>query len=701
MKIRYGFLSLIFLLYGILASAQNTVNDECAGAIIISDTENYCSPSGAFSNQQASASAQTRPSCFPASPNSQDVWFVFTAVHTRVSIRVIGQTRIFTGGTLMFPMVAIYSGTCDNLTEIACDFDNDATNVVTAGATLNIGESYFIRVDTRGGSLGTFQLCMDSFEPVPDPASDCVPGVLLCDKSPFIVPFLATSGANPDEVTGPPCTAGNGQNGCEYEELQSAWYKWICKDPGTLTFTLTPLNPVDDLDFWLYELPNGYDDCTDKIPMLCMASGEVAGTPINNWIRCHGPTGLRSGENDDHENCGCDPGDNNFIEPLQMEAGKAYALVVMNFSNSGDGFSINFGGTGTFVGPDINFEIDPELENQCDIDTINFINNSVAGIGSITSFEWDFGSGATPRRSSAEGPHEVVYESFGNKNIVLRIRTDAGCAKTEIRQLFIEPCCDPATALAIDVFNITDPLCPGLSTGAFTVGGTQGNPGYLYSIDGVNFYPITQFNGLNPGDYRAWVQDIKGCRDSTDVRIQEPPPFSVDAGPDQTVDLGYDTELNGRVIGTTVFDIIWSGDTTLTCLDCLDPGVFPVVTTTYEIVATNPVGCRATDSVTVFVLVSRPIYIPSAFSPNDDGVNDYFTVFSGRQVRQIRRLLIFDRWGDLIYEGKDILPNVETLGWNGRFRGKRMDPAVFAYYTEVEFIDGVVVPYAGDVTLVK
>src|SRR5690606_38937289 len=109
----------------------------------------------------------------------------------------------------------------------------------------------------------------------------------------------------------------------------------------------------------------------------------------------------------------------------------------------------------------------------------------------------------------------------------------------------------------------------------------------------------------------------------------------------------------------------------------------------------------ATDCVTVFVLVSRPIYIPSAFSPNDDGVNDYFTVFSGRQVRQIRRLLIFDRWGDLIYEGKDILPNVETLGWNGRFRGKRMDPAVFAYYTEVEFIDGVVVPYAGDVTLVK
>ncbi|MEZ5057866.1 MAG: gliding motility-associated C-terminal domain-containing protein [Saprospiraceae bacterium] len=671
-------------------------NDNCNGAIILNDLDG-CSLEGQYTNVGATQSTIPFPSCFTGSV-SNDVWFVFTARRTRLSIRVVGNTAFFTGGTMNNPVIALYSGTCGNLTEIACQQDNSNSRIASIAATLNVGESYFLRVDSRGGNTGTFQLCFTSFDDIPSPISDCQPGVLLCDKSPVIAPFLSTAGNDPNEVGTAPCEVSME---CNYSEDQSAWYKWICKDPGQLTFNLTPLNPVDDLDFWVYELPNGVDDCTDKIPLMCMASGAVQGTPISNWIRCHGPTGLRMGETDDHENCGCAPGDNNYIMPLQMEAGKAYALVVMNFSSSGSGFEMSFGGDATFVGPDINFEIDPELDNQCDIDSITFIDSSIAGIGSISSYTWNFGNGANPRIENSVGPHEVVYNSFGPKNIVLQISTTAGCTKTEIKQIFIEPCCDPANDLAIDVFDVTDPLCPDIPSGSFTVNGSGGNPAYLFSTDGVDFFPITQYNGLAPGIYEVFIQDIKGCEDSAMVDIQPPPTFAVEAGPDQTINLGEQTSLFGTIFGSPPYEFGWFEDPTLSCTDCIDPDVFPPFTTTYFLEANNEVGCRAIDSVTIFVEVIRPVYIPSAFSPNGDGINDFFTAYTGPQVRLIKRLLIFDRWGNLVFEATDIPPNSETLGWDGSFKGKFMDSNVFAYYIEIEFIDDVVLPYEGDITLVK
>src|SRR5690606_35994474 len=127
-------------------------------------------------------------------------------------------------------------------------------------------------------------------------------------------------------------------NTCVNQELSSAWYKWICDVPGTLTFTLTPNNfepgfESDDIDFVVYELPGGIDDCNGKIVARCMAAGANVNEPFQNWRRCNGPTGLRDGETDLVEPAGCQfANQNNFAAPLIMEAGKAYALMINNFS---------------------------------------------------------------------------------------------------------------------------------------------------------------------------------------------------------------------------------------------------------------------------------------------------------------------------------------------------------------------------------
>jgi gliding motility-associated-like protein len=186
---------------------------------------------------------------------------------------------------------------------------------------------------------------------------------------------------------------------------------------------------------------------------------------------------------------------------------------------------------------------------------------------------------------------------------------------------------------------------------------------------------------LFAGTYDAVVRDSRGCLITAQATVTEPPPVFVDAGEDQTIDLGYTANIEALI--TPLFHpvtISWTPSETLDCNDCPDPAALPTGTTTYYITVVDDDNCSAVDSVTINVILNRPIYIPNAFSPNNDGVNDFFTVYGGLAARSVRRLKIFARWGNLVFEGYDIPLNHEPSGWDGTFKGKEMDPAVFAWF---------------------
>ncbi|MFN4081884.1 MAG: gliding motility-associated C-terminal domain-containing protein, partial [Saprospiraceae bacterium] len=87
---------------------------------------------------------------------------------------------------------------------------------------------------------------------------------------------------------------------------------------------------------------------------------------------------------------------------------------------------------------------------------------------------------------------------------------------------------------------------------------------------------------------------------------------------------------------------------------------------------------------------------------NKDGVNDLLNVFAKPgMVKNIRSFRIYNRWGEQVYERFNFQPNDIAIGWDGRFRGQELNPAVFVWTMEVEFIDDVVEQYSGDVTLSK
>ena len=693
--IRYFTFAFAFLVGSQLLYGQ-PVNDDCVSARHISDIDDYCSEVGAFTIRGATESPQTPAPCFPSS--TTDVWFTFFALTPGVVIQVNGNVGTNPGGDLNQPSMALLQGSCSGgFTEIACGSDAVSNHVVERVVTdLLIGELYYIRVDARNGNLGTFQLCVDAFVPTNEPSSDCPTAVVLCDKSPFVVQELQGSGIIDNEADG---SCLDGQFG---SESSSVWYKWTCDVSGSLEFTLTPnaIDITEDLDFAVYELPNGLNDCSGKILLRCMASGENVGQPFSQWQICTGPTGMRSGEGDTEEQPGCQPGNNNFISPINMESGKSYALIVNNFTQSGRGFEIEFGGTGTFLGPTADFDVDAVQAFECD-KTIIFTDLSGSETDSIVSLTWNFGAGANPGMVTGSGPHDVIYASFGDKRAALTVETERGCRITKILDFFVEPCCADTSTLMVDAL-VQDLVCPDIPTGVIEAIGISGAPFYLYSLDGVNYQPSPVFPQLIDGPYQLFIQDSKGCENEVTVEVMDAPIFTVDAGDTIFVDLGELAQLNAVPSPFNVSTILWDPLQSLIFEgDSLMPIACAPGTTTYNIQVTNSAGCMASDDVVVAVNIIRPVYIPNVISANRDAINDYFYVQTGPAAAEIEVLRIFDRWGGMLFERLPMPMNSEFDGWDGTVNGEFVNPGVYTYYAKVRFKDNQIMTYSGTVTVLR
>ncbi len=285
----------------------------------------------------------------------------------------------------------------------------------------------------------------------------------------------------------------------------------------------------DDIDFVVYELLEGLDDCDNKVPVRCVASGANVSEPFQNWQRCNGPTGLALGDPDLTEPAGCGiPSQNSFVKELNMIAGNSYALLVNNFSQTGLGFSIEWGGTGTFQGPKPEFDITAVQAFECD-KTIIFDNQSTAPTDSIVKYEWGFGVGANPLFDTTKGPISVVYESFGPKKAVLTVTSSKGCVVSEIIDFYIEPCCADTSTLDVTAV-VTDQICPGTASGVIQGIGISGSPQYQFSLDCVDYQPSTVFQSLMPGTYTLCIQDQKGCENQVDVEILPSTNIGVELG---------------------------------------------------------------------------------------------------------------------------------------------------------------------------
>ncbi|MEL6393289.1 MAG: gliding motility-associated C-terminal domain-containing protein, partial [Bacteroidota bacterium] len=95
-------------------------------------------------------------------------------------------------------------------------------------------------------------------------------------------------------------------------------------------------------------------------------------------------------------------------------------------------------------------------------------------------------------------------------------------------------------------------------------------------------------------------------------------------------------------------------------------------------------------------------FVPSGFSPNDDGVNDRFFPFGGAEVESASDFRIYNRYGGIVYEYTNVFrPNDPSAGWDGRIAGELADIGVYVYVVKLQLFDGSERIVQGDVTLVR
>ncbi len=248
---------------------------------------------------------------------------------------------------------------------------------------------------------------------------------------------------------------------------------------------------------------------------------------------------------------------------------------------------------------------------------------------------------------------------------------------------------------------VTDPSCDGLNTGKVEVatagGGTEP---YKFNLNNGNYSSATLFNSLAEGTYVLNLQDANGCISTAEFTLTGAIIPDLTLGDDVTIKLSEEILLTASA-NIPLDDIVWNPPTGLSCISCPEPIARPFIQTTYFATVTSMDGCITSDSITIRVDESRRVFVPNVFSPNNDGINDQFSINAGPEVTRILSLRVYTRWGAVVYEDLQFDPHLNSHGWDGRFKGTMMENGVFAWSALVEFLDGETRLLKGDLSLIR
>jgi gliding motility-associated-like protein len=233
----------------------------------------------------------------------------------------------------------------------------------------------------------------------------------------------------------------------------------------------------------------------------------------------------------------------------------------------------------------------------------------------------------------------------------------------------------------------------------------------LHGAGGVSFEwsPSTHFiSATNVKDpdvkassdiiYSLMVTDGFGCRSlSPDaVEVNVTPSVRIFAGNDTIAAMGQPLQLNVRemsLAGVTSYS--WTPAIDLTGANSATPIATLQRDQRFIVVGTTPDGCQGIDDIMVKVYKGPEIYVPSGFTPNNDGLNDVLRPIAVG-IKEFRFFQVFNRWGQLIYSSKD-----PQRGWDGRVNGTEQGTGTFVWMAEAVDYRGNLITRKGVVTIIR
>ena len=313
-------------------------------------------------------------------------------------------------------------------------------------------------------------------------------------------------------------------------------------------------------------------------------------------------------------------------------------------------------------------------------------------------------SGGTPGYNYAwsNGTVGNTASNLGPGSYTVTISDAKGCTSNESITV-IEP-----AALLVDG-STSGTLCAGDATGIIVAQGSGGTVvvGLLeYSIDGSSWQQGNLFSGLTAGIYDLQVRDENGCVASTQVVIEDADPFFISTmTASQTVEYLDSVSISAVLNDTSGVNYSWTqlegANLGLVTDSSYQFGINPIEKVSYLFSAQNANGCRVDSIVIIDVTKPRRAAAPTGFTPNGDGVNDYFFIQGGTKVAEVALFRVYDRWGELVFEGQSLEINIPEQGWNGTFRGQECSSGAYTWYADVLFKDGETTQLKGEVTLLR
>lgn len=655
-----------FVYFPLLLRAQIPSNNECSTATRIPSIRGSCSVAAAYTNVNATPSGFGAPNNWGAVGN--DVWFSFVAVAYDVNINVKGGGNA--EGTLRNPLIAIYSGDCNGTInqEIGQNYPGSTQSAYYKGA-LTVGRTYLVRVSGQNNSTGTFQLCIDNYFPALQPGQDCSNISLLCSKDRVSPINVTGAGINNREAAGTCLDLSPGSI-----EANAAWYKWIAANNGTLTFSITPTSSNDDLDWVLYDLGT---------------SGSCANVRAANAIRCaagsgvtcspkYFVTGMNLTSTDTQETGGCPGGQDGFVRFVDMQQGHTYALLINNFSSGNNGFTIDFtGGTGEFLGPKPTFQTQNTF-----CDNVFTTTYRADDIQAGYTYAWDFGDGANIRKSTSSAPVNVIYDGPGERIVTLEVTSPLGC--TTYQSIFFK---DLGPLPPPQIQNAPDTYCTGDTLVLQPANLIEGADAVWTLPDGSEVretilkVPLNNTNQSGNIKLRFEVETCLSAQTATNIIVLAKPTakFSLDPPVDQL----FSAPISFNFINQTNEGVRYQwdfGDGTTSTQEnpshtYANPGRYVITLTAFNGICTDTLS---TDIIKI--LAEGEIIVPNTFTPNNDGVNDFFNILISNLADY--NIKIFNRYGTLVFTSDKILNS-----WDGNFEGKPMPVGV--YYFIVDATDAL------------
>jgi gliding motility-associated-like protein len=330
----------------------------------------------------------------------------------------------------------------------------------------------------------------------------------------------------------------------------------------------------------------------------------------------------------------------------------------------------------------------------CDTGQVFFTNYTLSN-DPVTSTVWDFGDGST---STIKTPSHF-FGAPGTYIVKLTVTTQNQCTSIYSDTIRVYP--TPVLSISgrdTICVNSTEEFMGNTPTPDSTLK-WQWNFGNGSSAQTQNVSVL--YSAV--GNYNIQLKGTNklGCEDTTSHAVVVVPlPTATPVSNPITIISGASAQLNMEYTGPIV-SYNWLPVQHLSCTDCPQPTANPQFTTDYKLQIQDRYGCKNSSDITVKVICNgQNFFIPNTFSPNGDGINDMFYL-RGTGLFRVNSMMIFNRWGEVVFEKKNFQVNDPMAGWDGTYKGKKATPDVYIYQVEIVCDNGETMKYSGNIALIQ